>query len=464
MTQKVLLLNPPGKRAYIRDYYCSKIAKSNYCPHPIDLLMLSGRLSEFCQVQVMDTIAEPMELSLILKKIDAFAPDVIISQIGAVSLEEDSEFLARVSLGRRIAVTGDVVLEDAEGWLRKHPDVDAAILDFTSADIVAYVKGEMRPLPSIVTRADLCRTVARTRPKQQEFVMPLPRHDLFVSSQYRFPFVRRREFATVLTDYGCPFTCTFCNMGGIGYRYRSVDNVVDELRYLQTLGKKELFFIDQSFGANKVRAIKLCTAMAKEGMHFGWVCFSRVDLLDEELLDAMQQAGCHTVMFGVESADQSLLDLYRKGSTVLQARETFKLCRARRIRTVATFILGLPEETAASAKATIAFAKELDPDFVSFNVAVPRIATLLRRQAIEDGLTSSDVTTMDQSGTSIAMPTRYLTKEEVQRIRRQAILAFYGRPAYLWRRLTSVASFQEFCHHLVNGWGMIGNLWTKGGP
>lgn len=460
---KVLLLNPPGRLVYVRDYYCSKVAKSNYCPHPVDLLMLSGRLAEFCKVEVVDAIAESLDESRLLQRVEAFSPDVIISQIGAVSLEEDERFMARLSRDdRRIAVTGDVVLEDAEGWLKQNPDIDAAILDFTSADIVDYVQGKLTQFSTVARRGDDSSQVVRTKSPQQEFVMPLPRHELFTSPRYRFPFVRHGAFATVLTDFGCPFRCTFCNMGGLGYKFRSVGNVLDELRQLQALGKKEIFFIDQCFGAHKARTLQLCAAIVKERMNFGWICFSRVDIVDEQLLEAMKEAGCHTVMFGVESAEQNLLDLYRKDSTPEQAREAFQRCRSKGIRTVATFILGLPEETCATARATIAFAKELDPDFVSFNVAVPRLATGLRQMAIEAGLTPSDTKIMDQSGTRVTMPTKYLTRKEVQRIRRRAIISFYGRPGYLWRRLTSIASFNELWHHLVDAWGMISNLWVKG--
>lgn len=464
MPIKVLLINPPGKRVYIRDYYCSKVSKSNYSPHPVDLLVLSGRLAECCDVQVIDAIADRLEPAFLLQKIAAMSPDVIIALIGAVSIEEDCSFLAQLSQPlRRIVVSGDVVLEAPVEWLDQHPYIDAVLLDFTSEEIVSYLEGQAAPLQSIVTRADIRRSVKRERPCNQEFTLPVPRHELFTSPHYRFPFVRHKEFATVLTDFGCPFECTFCNMSGIGYKYRPVSNVIEELKAVKRLGKKEIFFIDQSFGVNKVRTLELCAEMSKEGFDFGWVCFTRADLVSEELLDAMQHSGCHTVIMGVETADMAIRAQYKKGCSTSRIREAFKLCRAKKIRTVATFILGLPEETLATAAESIAFAKELDCDFVSFNVAVPRMGTYLRQKAIADGLASPELMMMDQSGTSIAMPSRYLSKEQLQQLRSRAILEFYLRPGYLWRILTTVTSFYELKQHLAEGWGMIKNIRVRGG-
>ena len=53
---RILLLSPPGAQIYIRDYYCSKFSKSNYLFHPVDLLMLSGRLAEHHEVHVLDAM------------------------------------------------------------------------------------------------------------------------------------------------------------------------------------------------------------------------------------------------------------------------------------------------------------------------------------------------------------------------------------------------------------------------
>lgn len=457
MRKKVILLNPPGKKLYIRDYYCSKVSKSNYLFHPADLLMLSGRLSEMYDVHVIDAIADKIAPDACIRKIDSISPDVIISLIGAVSLEEDLPFLEKLKKGnRKIAVSGDIVLEDAEIWMKNNLFIDAVILDFTSGEIIPYINGDYKNITSMVySMGDEIKGVKYVRPRNEEFELPIPRHDLFSSINYRFPFVRHKEFATVLTDYGCPFRCSFCVMSTLGYKYRKVENVVDELRYLKKLGKKEIFFFDQTFGINKKRTAQLCSMIRDEGFEFGWVCYSRVDIIDENILIAMKEAGCHTIIFGVESASAKILTKYQKGYTKEQIKETFGLCKRHKIRTVATFIIGLPEDTEETINETIDFLKEIDCDFASFNVAVPRMNTPLRQDAIKKGLINPELLIMDQTGSSIAMPTNYLTTEQVQKLKKKAIMDFYLRPSYLWNRLKKISSFYELKEQIYEGWALL---------
>lgn len=458
--KKVLLLNPPGERVYIRDYYCSKVSKSNYLFHPIDLLMLSGRLAERHELYVIDAIADRIDINSCYGMIKAISPDVVISLIGAVSLEEDIPFLERLKNDvTQIIITGDIVLEDPEKWMKRHTFIDAVIMDFTSRDIIPYIEGRYETITSMVYRTvDSIRRTDYVRPKNEEFELPVPRHDLFKSDGYRFPFIRHKEFATVLTEYGCPFKCSFCIMSTLGSRYRNVENVIEEFKVLKKLGKKEIFIFDQTFGINKKRAIDLCRSMKEEEFNFGWVCYSRVDIVDEKLLREMKEAGCHTIMFGVESASEEILKKYQKGYTKAQIRDAFRLCKKYNIRTVATFVIGLPEETEETANETIEFLKEIDCDFASFNMAVPRMNTPLRQEAIREGLITPDLEIMDQTGSSIAMPTKYLTIEQVLKLKKKAIRGFYLRPSYLWKRLRGISTLYELKEQVSEGWAMFRNL------
>ena len=441
---KILLLNPPAEKRYIRDYYCSKSSKTNYIFEPIDLLMLSGILSQDNDVYLCDAIVDRMKPEECLKKIVEISPDAIIWLSGIVSWPEDFRFmsLVRKKLNFISIVSGDIFLENSEDILKKNDFIDAILFDFTTDDIVKYLSHEYDNIYNIVFKLNgqVVKKEIR-RAKREEFILPVPRHELFVNKRYRFPFVRHKPFATVLTDFGCPYKCLFCIIGVLGYKYRTVENVIEELKYIKKLGVREIFFADQTWGAVRNRAVEICDSMLRESLAFGWLCFTRVDCVDRELLELMKRAGCHTIIFGVESASEEILKKYHKGYTREQISKTFSLCRDIGIETVGTFIMGLPEETEETFWDTVNFAKQIKCDYYSFNVAVPRPGTELRKVVLETGLMDSAQQTMDQGGKFITMPTKTLTQKQVNKLMRKILFDFYFRPSYLFDRLKNIKSY-----------------------
>jgi radical SAM superfamily enzyme YgiQ (UPF0313 family) len=128
-----------------------------------------------------------------------------------------------------------------------------------------------------------------------------------------------------------------------------------------------------------------------------------------------------------------------------------QLCRRIGLRTVATFLLGFPEDDNSTVDATIRLALELDPDYASFNFAVPRRGTEIGRRAIQMGLADPDMISMDQSGTEIAMPTAKLSREEMAAWRRKALRRFYLRPRYFLKRAMALQTTYEATTTILEG-------------
>ena len=464
---KVLLLNPPGKDVYIRDYYCSKVSQANYISHPVDLLMISGVLKTAdYNVSLIDAIVDELSSELTLQKIKNIGPDVIVSLAGAVSWEEDRCFFEKLKqdMDVRLVVSGDLFLNDAVGWLERNSFLDAIILDFTATDIVGYINDVYLSSKTFLCRGkDGSVLPVEQSPANGTVEMQLfPFHKLFLRSDYRYPFTMSSKYCSVLTQYGCPFDCSFCIMGKLRYRSRTVKNTMEELYHIVSLGIREVFFVDQTFGANKKDAKALLSEMVKQNLNLSWFCFSRVDVLTSDLLELMKEAGCHTIILGIESGSDALLAKYRKGYDKAQIRETLQICRDQGINTVGTFILGLPEETEETAEETLVFLKSLPLDYASFNVAVPRAGTDLREEAISCGLATEEDVSMDQSGTSIAMPTKHLSREQVLRLRRRAVMAFYLRPGYLIGRLLRLRTGYEFVQNVKHAIALFKKTFSKG--
>ncbi|NIR49215.1 radical SAM protein [candidate division KSB1 bacterium] len=469
---KVLLLNPPGKRVYLRDYFCSKVSQADYINHPIDLVYLSGLLKDSFELHVIDAIAEKLSISKCLQRIQAVRPEVIVGLIGSVSYAEDVPFYQQVHqrIGAKIILIGDVLIERREERLAEMPFISAFLHDFSSEDLLHYLRNGDSAIDAVknmtVRSNGRVRAMPIEQPKNREFNLPIPQHRLFLGKDYRYPFVRHPNFATVMTEFGCPYSCTFCVMSTLGWKIRPVENVLTELELLSSLNVRELFFLDQTFGIQKERAHALLTKMTEARFDFGWVCFSRPDILDDELLRAMKAAGCHTIILGLESGNEEILAATKKEYNKEEVKAGFHRCTKYGIRTVATVILGLPEESEETFAETMTFLKQVNPDFASFNVAVPRMGTPFRKTAVELGLTTSNGDIMDQSGNPVALPSLTLSRHQIASLKKRAVRDFYLNSAYLKRRLKSMLHSQsrgvrELSIQLRQGIGLVRNYFSE---
>jgi radical SAM superfamily enzyme YgiQ (UPF0313 family) len=450
--KKILLLNPPGKKLYIRDYYCSKVSQANYLSHPIDFVILSSILKkQDVQIYLLDSIVTHLSEEKTFRQIKEINPEVIISLSGTVSWEEDLEFFKKIKslLNTRLILTGDIFLENPENFVSRYDFIDGIITDFTSEKITDFIEGKIKDkiiLENTSTKFNLTS---------------VPMHEIFIKNNYRYPFTLSSKYCSVLTEFGCPFRCSFCIMGKLRYKYRDAENVITELEYIKSLGVKEIFFVDQTFGANKKNTIRLLSLMIEKNLNLKWFCFSRVDVLDKEMLVMMKNAGCHTIIIGIESGSDTMLNKYRKGYNTKQVIEILTFCNKNKIRTVGTFIIGLPEENLQTSKETLGLIKKLPLDYASFNVAVPRPGTDLRKEAIENKLVDNNFIIMDQSGSKVAMSTKYLSQEEVKKIRQLMVKNFYLRPKYIVKRLFSLKTPYELYQNILNAYYLIKNTWWE---
>ena len=462
---RVLLLNPPGDKPYLRDYYCSHTAKARYYWHPYDLVVQTGILSRHHDVEYLDANVLRLSAKEAAARIHAWSPEAILFLTGGVSWKQDFAFLDGLALPDTIPIigTGDVLVSKGREIMAATPWLTAVLLNFTSDAVDRFLLnwyapngylGPKEPIPNLLFRwGD--EFLKGVDPGNRYYSFPIPRYDRIPMSQYRIPHGRRRVFASFLTDFGCPYSCHFCFNGKWAHKLRDLDNAMQELYYLRDIGIRELWIKDLTFGVNRTHSQEFLNRLLRENLRFDWVTLSRVDVMDEELLSLMARAGCHTIQFGVESSDQAILNSIEKGIQPQRVQEIFRLCRKLGIRTLAHFILGLPGETEQTARASIEFAKDLDPDFVSFNVAAPRMGTDLRQEAIRKGWTPKDVDSVDNSIPFPQMNIGTIRPERVQTLRNQAIREFHLRPSYLWRKATGWRTPSELWRTLLNGYELL---------
>lgn len=197
---------------------------------------------------------------------------------------------------------------------------------------------------------------------------PDDRADLLNAGDYEFGYPR------ILTGRGCPFKCSFCSTAtftGRHVRQRRISKVVDEvLFYWRTYGTRHVTFDDDIFTVRRKRTLELCTALstAECAGQIEWGCNTRMDCIDEELIDAMHRAGCRWILFGIESGDAQVQQRFGKGRrSLIRFREKLEHLIARGIEPQLNFILGLPGEDRASLRQILFLIAGLHPLSCTFN-------------------------------------------------------------------------------------------------
>jgi anaerobic magnesium-protoporphyrin IX monomethyl ester cyclase len=456
---KVLLLNPPGKELYLRDQHCSSASKADYYWPPIDLILLSGILSQQHEAYVIDAVIEGMTEEGCTKKILGLMPHFIVFITGSVSWVADFEYMSKVkaACGAKLIASGGFLRSDYRMVMERFGFLDAVLFDFTSNYLLNFIKGNYDGLRDMCIRNNNEIEVFQEN-RVKQFVIPVPRHELFPLDKYRLPHARLMPFTSVLTNYGCPYSCSYCIAEHVNFKYRPVDNVLPEIEKIVSLGVKEIFFKDFTFGVPRKVAWDLCEALINKYPGLSWICSSRVDVMDEELLAQMKKAGCHTIQFGVESASQQLLDENNKQINIESIVKTFAACRKLGIKTLAHFILGLPGETEQSVFETIKLAKMIKCDYASFNVVTPVYGTSLRKRCIENNWLVGENEEFDSSNGYPVIETPYLSREKLWDLRNKAVKEYYFRPGFMLRKLLDVRSFKSLLNLIQNGFSLLGTI------
>jgi radical SAM superfamily enzyme YgiQ (UPF0313 family) len=248
------------------------------------------------------------------------------------------------------------------------------------------------------------------------------------------------RFTTMQTSRGCPWPCVFCDIPIFNegkWRARSAAHVVAEFQHLQALGYGSVYFVDDHFLLQPKRIQAICEGIRQHGVTIQWGCEGRVDSVAQHLFPAMAAAHCRTVMFGLESGSQKILDRLRKEQTLAEAEVAVKRAKQAGIAIVhGFFTVGNPDETVADMEATFNFAAKLPLDTFGFNRLCVYRGTPLWQEYVKRGLVNDLKDWYKYFKCSEIDPT-CLPGEEINRIRRLGLrrlflykLTCYPRQTY----------------------------------
>jgi radical SAM superfamily enzyme YgiQ (UPF0313 family) len=284
-------------------------------------------------------------------------------------------------------------------------------------------------------------------------VLPFPARELVDNYLYAPPPTKRVSLGLntlIATSRGCPHICGFCGAQTVWtrkVRTRRPESVVAEIREcIDKYGICSFNFTDELFTANKERVLELCHLICKQKLSIAWVCSARAEHLDRETLEAMKEAGCHEISFGIESGNPMILERMNKQLDLDEVRKVIFLAKKVGITTHASYILGYVGEREETLKDTIRFAKKLNTHVAAFFIASPLPGTALYQEAKEKAYLRRNATWLDYSplsNTESVLVQPNLSTAKIRKWHRKALRSYYLRPRYIFFRLMTIRHWYE---------------------
>ena len=213
--------------------------------------------------------------------------------------------------------------------------------------------------------------------------MPFPQRDGFYCGD------KKIDKGAIITSRGCPFQCTYCASPKIWnrkVRYRNIDSVFEELEIIvKDLGVSLVRFQDDTFTLKKERTMQLMEKMLSRNLNIKWLCDTRIDRLDKEMLQMMKRSGCVRLKTGIESGSDKILKKVHKGINVKKIKEVVKMIKESDISLTTYFMIGFPGETDDDIKKTIKLAGEIESDYHSLSVVAPYYGTQVYSDLEKEG-------------------------------------------------------------------------------
>lgn len=333
-------------------------------PAPYALVSLAPLLEqEGFNVRIVDFDGIPITYENVSKKFKNKTPDIIGITAYTTPLLERAAIVTEYV--RKLFPESFIL------WGGVHATIfPREILQELPVDAVVVGEGELTLLElakSIQQDRDLSK-VRGIYYKKDDEILKTPERELIkylnklpMPSWYLINYFQH-NYIYLIESRGCPYRCSFCYKHmWKKYRSKSVDKIIEEIKYLQTLFNLRIFkfWDDLPFGGNVTKMIDFCETVQQEELDIKWTCFIRPEMIKEELLEAFEKAGCFRVAMGVESGSPKMLDLLNKQTTPEEYRKSFKLLSKYPILSVASFMLGLPGEEMGDLKLTLELAKEI---------------------------------------------------------------------------------------------------------
>jgi radical SAM superfamily enzyme YgiQ (UPF0313 family) len=262
-------------------------------------------------------------------------------------------------------------------------------------------------------------------------------------------FMKGFPIGIIITSRGCPYECTFCASPKLcdrKIRFRSPDNVVEEIKYLiNNFQIKEIHFEDDNLTLRRDNIEKLCYLLIGNGIKVNWACPNgiRADKVDREIIQLMKDSGCYFFSYGIESANNNILKNIKKRESIEVIEKAIEIADEVGISTQGFFIFGLPGETAGTIEENIVFAVKSKLSRAQF-----LILDVLPGSELWETLKGKFVPNWNKE--SYREPEwlpEGVTMEQLQSAQSRAFRRFYLRPKIFWK-LARQVDYRQFFYFM----------------
>jgi len=292
--------------------------------------------------------------------------------------------------------------------------------------------------------------------------LPFPARHLFPPLKYYIPVTYRKlPAAGIFTSRGCPYHCTFCYHGIFGkkFRARSPENVLAEIELLKDKYRiREFHIADDTFNVDKERVKKICHLLIERKINIPWACAQglRINLIDQEILNAMNEAGCYKICYGIESGNQGVLNNIKKGITLEEAENAVQMAKRAKLIVGGLFMIGNYGETEQTINETINFSKKLRLDYAVFSIATPYPGTKFYEQVLKKGKMLATNWNEFSRYSGAIFEWNNLSKKQIDALYQKAYRKYYSNFRYLWNELKNLRF--ENLQILSNGIRILKNV------
>ncbi|HOK38711.1 MAG: radical SAM protein [Bacteroidales bacterium] len=370
---KFLVLNLPYQSKIIRKYSCSYFARGFLYP-PVELVRLSTIIEENSfpgdEVLFYDAIVENHDEDNCIEKIKNIQPDYIFTMTSIDFISSELKFIEKL----RLCVKNPLIII---GYIPSlYPD------DFSKYGVVLDGNFETIVYNSLLIikaeqKADFIEIIKNERLKRTE-------HNPDLIVHYNLKFIKNYRYKELFSkgntgftywSFGCPYSCSFCiktyNQHKVSFR--KTENILQEIKYFAENGIKNIRLLDDNCTLKKTLLKEVLKFQSENGLKFNYYGLTRIDLLDNEVVDLLIDLNFKHIMIGLETINENSGREYNKIFNIdfEQTKLILKKLRKNKVE-ISIFMLFNPlTEQFTDIKNTLSYLRNLPVSFASLSYVIP---------------------------------------------------------------------------------------------